>query len=220
MRDELIKERIVSGISDNTLRQRLLREHNLTLIQAIDTCRTAELTDKRLEMFQEEVAAVQGVVTCSNVRLRNSGLQNKYTTRLGMDQFKLDSGAQENLIPVKLFHRLNKIPFLGKCFLKFTYNGRVRVLEFCVVEKDCSPFFELSACVLLDFVRKVETVQSKTGDSNLADLISMYTQCFEGIRELPGDHRMILRVDAKPVVHDPRRVSGALREPLRQNQTD
>ncbi|KAJ8880559.1 hypothetical protein PR048_017029 [Dryococelus australis] len=69
MRDKLIKERIV--------------EHNLTLIQATDTCRTAEVTDKRLETFQEEAAAVQEVETWSNVRLRNSGLQNKDTTRLG-----------------------------------------------------------------------------------------------------------------------------------------
>ncbi|KAJ8885154.1 hypothetical protein PR048_011350 [Dryococelus australis] len=87
MRDDLIKDSNVCGIRDNTLRQRLLREHNLTLIQAIDTCRTVELIDKRLKMFQEEAAAVQEVVTCSNVRLRNSGLQNKDTFRLGTDRW-------------------------------------------------------------------------------------------------------------------------------------
>ncbi|KAJ8880560.1 hypothetical protein PR048_017030 [Dryococelus australis] len=61
-----------------------------------------------------------------------------------------------------------------------------------------------------------ESGNSKTRDSNLADLISMYPQCFEGIGELPGDYKMILWEEAKPVVHAPRRVAAALREPLRQ----
>ncbi|KAJ8889489.1 hypothetical protein PR048_008988 [Dryococelus australis] len=61
--DDLIKDRIVCGIRDNTLSQQLLREHNLTLIQAINTCRSVEVTDKWLEMFQAEV------VTHSNVRI-------------------------------------------------------------------------------------------------------------------------------------------------------
>ncbi|KAJ8885155.1 hypothetical protein PR048_011351 [Dryococelus australis] len=78
-----------------------------------------------------------------------------------------------------------------------TYNARVRVLKFYVVEKDSSPILEPSACMMLDLVRKVET-------------------CFEGIGELPGNYKMILREDAKPVVHAPRRIAAALMEPLRQ----
>ncbi|KAJ8881680.1 hypothetical protein PR048_018166 [Dryococelus australis] len=86
MRDDLIKDSIAWDIRDNALKERLLREHNITLIQTIDTCRAAEVMDKQLEMFQEEAAVVQEVVTCSNVRLRNSALQNNDTTRLRTDQ--------------------------------------------------------------------------------------------------------------------------------------
>ncbi|KAJ8884073.1 hypothetical protein PR048_015930 [Dryococelus australis] len=217
MRDDHIKDRIVCGIRHNTLKTTIAERT------------TVEVTDKRLEMFQEEAAGVHEVVTCSNVRLQNSGLKNRETTRLGMDQwrfhcdwcgtkherhlvvivkicvfipshkttvaewtakievmnfhflkFKLDTGAQVNLVLVKLFQSLNvshkhllrsnirlvnyleKIPFLKKCYRKCTYNGRVRVLEFYVFEKDSSRLLGLSTCVMLDLVRKLETVQSKT----------------------------------------------------------
>ncbi|KAJ8893607.1 hypothetical protein PR048_006207 [Dryococelus australis] len=173
--------------------------------------------------------------SCERKNLCVNSISHKSTVAERTAKIELDTEAQANLIPVKLFQVLNvshkhllwsnvrlvnyleeKIIFLGKSYLKCTYDGRVRVLEFYVVEKDSSPILGLSACVMLYLARKVETVQSKTRDSNLADLISMYPQCFEGIGELPGDYKMILREDAKPVVHALRRVAAALRDLLRQ----
>ena len=40
--DELIRDRIVIGISDSSMRARLLRERDLTLNKAIDMCRASE----------------------------------------------------------------------------------------------------------------------------------------------------------------------------------
>ena len=40
--DELIRDRIVIGISDSSMRARLLRESDLTLNRAIDMCRASE----------------------------------------------------------------------------------------------------------------------------------------------------------------------------------
>ncbi|KAJ8897140.1 hypothetical protein PR048_002486 [Dryococelus australis] len=171
IRDDLIKDPIMCGIRDNTLRLRFLREHNLALIQAIESCRTAKVTGKLLEMFQAEAAAIQEVVTCSNVLLRNSGLQNNDTTRLRTDQWHFHSD------------RCATIPKHRKC-----------------------PAYG---------AKKVETVQSNAQDSNLKALIPMYPQCFKGIGILPGDYRMILREDANPIIHAPRRDAAALRESLR-----
>ncbi|KAJ8896267.1 hypothetical protein PR048_001611 [Dryococelus australis] len=261
MRDDLIKDRYVCGIRNNTLRQRFLREHNITLIKAIDTCRTVEVTGKRLEMFQEEAAAVQEVTRdgsvafqlctkherrkcpaygamCRKCNGRNHFAKIYKTSLLTSNsseddcvyhsnkkvrevtktlpssseddfvvaevnisgpasvapmvtsnrpscepkievmnthffKFKLDTGAQVNLIPLIIWGR--KYPFWENATLKVLIMGELKFSNI-VVEKDSSPILGLSVCVMLNLFRK-----SKTRDSNLVDLISMYHHCFEDI---------------------------------------
>ena len=47
VRDDLIRDRIVQGISDNNLRKRLLREKGLTLAGTVDMCRGDEATQRQ-----------------------------------------------------------------------------------------------------------------------------------------------------------------------------
>ncbi|KAJ8881363.1 hypothetical protein PR048_017844 [Dryococelus australis] len=87
--------------------------------------------------------------------------------------FKFNTGAQTYLIPWGMFewlkishkHLLNsnvrlvnylreKILFLGKCYLKNFF-----------------PHLGLSACIMLDLVRKVESVDTKVQDSHLSELL-------------------------------------------------
>lgn len=44
IRDSLIRDRIVCGISDSGRRERLLREDNLTLDKCLQVCRATELS--------------------------------------------------------------------------------------------------------------------------------------------------------------------------------
>ena len=46
LRESLIRDRVVFGIQDNSVRERLLRDHELTLQTAIEKVRSAELTVK------------------------------------------------------------------------------------------------------------------------------------------------------------------------------
>lgn len=49
--DSLIRDRIVCGIKDDSLRARLLREANLPLRKAIDLCRANEASAQQLKQF-------------------------------------------------------------------------------------------------------------------------------------------------------------------------
>ena len=49
LKEELIRDRIVIGIADNALRERLLREKDLTLDKAILMCRSSEITSLQLQ---------------------------------------------------------------------------------------------------------------------------------------------------------------------------
>ncbi|XP_037501533.1 uncharacterized protein K02A2.6-like [Rhipicephalus sanguineus] len=61
-KDRLIGDRIVVGIRDAALRERLFRERDLTLVQIITTCKAAEISKKHVKELQEpnfEVQALQ-----------------------------------------------------------------------------------------------------------------------------------------------------------------
>ena len=47
LEEEMMRDRIVIGIRDNRTHERLLREPDLKLERAIDTCRTNELATKQ-----------------------------------------------------------------------------------------------------------------------------------------------------------------------------
>ncbi|KAJ8373154.1 hypothetical protein AAFF_G00270600 [Aldrovandia affinis] len=52
LKDEMIRDKIVLGIANESIRRRLLREKGLTLITAIEMCRAAEQTDIRMRAME------------------------------------------------------------------------------------------------------------------------------------------------------------------------
>ena len=55
LRDSLIKDRIVLGIISQRVRERLLREDDLTLQKAMQICQAAEATERQLNKLDTEV---------------------------------------------------------------------------------------------------------------------------------------------------------------------
>ena len=56
--DEMIRDKIVFSINDVRVQERLLREPELTLIKAINICKTAEISQRQLEVMQPGTQAV------------------------------------------------------------------------------------------------------------------------------------------------------------------
>ena len=54
LREELIRDRLVLGVSDEGVHRRLLREKGLTLASAIDICRAAEMTYMRIKAITQD----------------------------------------------------------------------------------------------------------------------------------------------------------------------
>ena len=57
LKDSLIRDRVICGITSNTLRERLLREDDLKLEKAVTICRAAETTKKQVSEMKEEAAS-------------------------------------------------------------------------------------------------------------------------------------------------------------------
>ncbi len=78
--DSLIRDRIVCGIKDDNVRARLLREADLTLEKAIDTCRANEITSNQMKMLVEEVD-VNKISSVRNIKKRGKTLQSEQKSK-------------------------------------------------------------------------------------------------------------------------------------------
>ena len=151
-----------------------------------------------------------------------------------MVEFKLDTGAQANVIPSDVFNSLKGMPQLGKTKAKLTgFNGsEIPVLEvakmickykdkqinsdFFVVEAEGQPpLLGLRACQelsLIKFVRTVDTAHVNSPNS----ILDEFNDLFEGLGELEGEHHIEINPEVKPVIHPPRKVPFTLLPKLKQ----
>ncbi len=153
--------------------------------------------------------------------------------------FKLDTGAQVNVLPVKDFNALGKkaklikrtvklraytgepIPTLGVCRAELSCQGKKSQVMFVVVSGDGQPLLGLPTCEKLGLVKRVhvvnkEALNTEVGTGAVSDIVNEYNDVFQGLGCLPVTHKIQLRADAVPVIHAARRVPVALKEPLRQ----
>ena len=65
LKDSMIRDQIVFGVEDNKVRERLLRETELTLAGAIKICQASELSHKHVKTFKEMSAVASAQVSDS-----------------------------------------------------------------------------------------------------------------------------------------------------------
>ena len=58
LEDELLRDRIVTGTSNNNVRPRLLSESGLTLDRAIDICRSTEQAEQQLDKLNNSTETI------------------------------------------------------------------------------------------------------------------------------------------------------------------
>ena len=61
LRDSIIKDRIISGIADQEVKNHLLREEELTLEKCEKICRVAELADIQVKALNDEESKIQEI---------------------------------------------------------------------------------------------------------------------------------------------------------------
>ena len=106
LKDQLIKDKIVTGIPDNALRERLLREKDLNLDKAVQMCRAAETTRAQAKELWREGAAVHALKADGRPAKR---FPKQRTAESHVD--KKESGACRRCGDT---HPPNKCPAFGK----------------------------------------------------------------------------------------------------------
>ena len=144
-------------------------------------------------------------------------------------KFKLDTGAQVNVLPLKVFqgkfpqvkllktdHRLygysgKPLQVKGMCRLPCSYKSMDMELLFYVVSTTSSPVLSLRACVDLKLIELIMSVSEEQ-----KSLMEEFSDVFDGLGEFPGEHSLKLDPSVPPVIHPPRRVPYALRDSVKK----
>ena len=149
-------------------------------------------------------------------------------------KLKVDTGSQVNILPLKHYQALNlKGPLMKAQSQLSAYSGdALKVLGtitldcshkdlhikpmFYIVDTDNPPLLGLKSSIDLNVIKLVYNVQSShTSQETSQDIMSEFKDVFTGIGLFPGECTIHLKPEAEPVVHPPRKVPVALREPLK-----
>ena len=146
--------------------------------------------------------------------------------------FKIDTGAQCNVIPKHLLQKLSPkpklkpatiklsayngtpIPVSGKCIGRLKLKGRTVNVLFIVVDSDSVPILGLNTSVKLNLIKQVyqipKNIQSTT------PVHEEFSDCFGEIGCLPRVHHIEIRDDVKPVISPVRKIPCALKPKLKK----
>ena len=143
--------------------------------------------------------------------------------------FKLDSGSDCNVISKSLLAGLpvgpkqtrqskaklklydgRRITPRGRISLTCEHKGKFTVVDFILTEQDLPFNLGLKSCLDLGLIKRIYHLQEENLESEYADV-------FEGLAETKGvQHKIQIDPNAIPVVHPPRGLPEAFREPLKE----
>ena len=148
-------------------------------------------------------------------------------------RYKLDTGAQVNVLPKYQHNRLlqkpklkstkvkltayngTNIPVAGRCIVQIAHKKDRKVLVmFIVAETSSPPILGFSTCGNLNLIKRVMVVKSK--EKQLPSFISEFESCFGELGTLPKVYKIVVDPSVSPVVHHPRRVPIAIQPKLKE----
>lgn len=146
--------------------------------------------------------------------------------------FKIDTGAQVNCIPINVFKMLNlesvllknrnnltsysgtKVNTIGTCYLNCQYENKTFSIYFYIVDHPYSPpVLGLQTCIKLNLIKRVMSID----DTALNTLLEKYNSSFNhtGLLNVKP-HKIILNENAISVIHPPRKIPFALEKELKK----
>lgn len=144
--------------------------------------------------------------------------------------FKLDTGAQVNVLPFKTFKKIvgkdqllresrglleafggEKIKPLGNIKLSCKINNSIGDVEFAVVNKNVMPILGLQVCKKFNLLVKITNSKIDTLKINSKnEFIKNNNEIFEGLGAFPEYYTIKTKVNAEGVIRPPRRLPQVL----------
>ncbi|GFU49546.1 transposon Tf2-9 polyprotein [Nephila pilipes] len=148
--------------------------------------------------------------------------------------FKLDTGAEVNILPLYILNMFKVKPKLSETNLSLTTYGNFKLkpdgsliincstnklknvpLPFYVVNVKSKPILGLKGCKELKLIERIDAIECSIISKN--ELIKQYKDVFTGIGEFPSEpYHITLKDNSVSVIHPPRRLPQTLEPKLKK----
>ena len=237
MKEELIRDRLVVGIKDVTLSERLQMDEALTIDKAKKSVRQREAVKEQQSFLKREETSLDYVKSKDNSSRPHKRTNNHQATTSWNIQVKvngkavlfvIDTGAEVSAISRNVYEAIgqprlynpNKIlcgpgrqvlNVLGCCTVKLSYKQHRVSQKVYVVHKLANNLLGLPAIIALNVLTQVNAVQSV--DHPIAD---KFPDLFHGLGTMKDEYEIKLKPDAKPYsLFSARRVPIPMREKVK-----
>ena len=150
LKDRMIKDKIVSGVLSSKLRDKLLRESDLTLKKTILICKAAELATERVKEM-EEGTSVDRIKTFTKKKKENVFQKKDFNQK-----------KKENFYPKKNFVKRDNYPECGRCGFSHARNNCPAFGKKCMKCKKIGHFARRCRSAFVKTVDKEEESNSST----------------------------------------------------------
>ena len=150
-------------------------------------------------------------------------------------KFKIDTGAQVNVIPAIIFDKLKNPPPLhksrhrlvsytgqhlsvnGSVTLQCSYRDKMINDEFIIAEGcQTQPILSLKTSLALNLIQLTLSVENPSIALTKEAVIEEFSTVFKGFGNLEGEVSIQLKENAIPKIHPPRRVPYALKDKVKE----
>ncbi|XP_042078199.1 uncharacterized protein LOC121814780 [Haplochromis burtoni] len=195
LQESMIRDQIVFGIKDIKIRERLLREADLTLASAVKVCHASELAIQHAKTFSGSPRETDTESTAvAAVNTRQANLVNE----LDVKAMKTKPHIFQNNSLLQAYNG-EPIKTKGKCRLRVQVKGKYHSLMFIIVPEGHESLLGDKACERLGLVRRVYSINSSEPKS-VKEIVDLYPDIFKGFGVLPFTYKIKLKEGAQPVV--------------------
>ncbi|XP_022099928.1 uncharacterized protein LOC110984244 [Acanthaster planci] len=225
--DDILRDRIVCGITDNTLRKRLLQESSLTLDKCVMLCKIETEEGKPNKKYANEIMATF-MINGQRIKMQ------------------VDCGATCNVLPQKylpvgttidksnkilsLYNNEATIPVVGTAMVLLVNPKTMQEnsVPFVIIEGQSTPLIGSRSAQQLNLIcvqhhniaviNEPRNIQASLTDKPMnsrTDVINAYPDVYQGLGHMPGTVHVELDKSATPTVMPPRRVPVALKDKLK-----
>jgi transposase InsO family protein len=143
-------------------------------------------------------------------------------------KYKIDTGAQTNILPLSVYNQLNikptlektnvklsaynggDIPAIGKCELRLESKTENYEVAFIVTDTESPPLLGLQTCQQLNIIKRIWVV-----DSSEPNFMEQYEDVFGELGCLQGEHHIVTKPEVKPVIHPSRKIPISMMDKLK-----
>ena len=200
--EKMIRDRVVFGVRDVQLKERLLRgSPDITLEQVLGMCRATEATKIQMKTLKEEEKSVH-FVNKSAWKGTPLKVYEKITKRAPLQETKSVLSDYGN----------HKLKTLGKTEMKCVRGQHVEDVEFYVTDLKSPPVLGLKSSVKLKLVKRLDSVEKESLSKE--NVIKEYEDVFTGLGKMEKAYHIELKPEVEPVIHPARRIPFSLEEKL------